>query len=72
MAASSEGGYDLDFVDTVPDALICLICTCAAKDAHQVTCCGRVFCKDCLGKLGANNCPHCRKEFKSFHDMKSK
>ena len=72
MAAGGEEGYDLDFVDTVPDALICLICTCAAKEAHQVTCCGRVFCKGCLGKLVTNSCPQCRKEYKSFQDMKSK
>ena len=42
------GGYDCKFVDTPPDKLVCQICLLVARTPHQVTCCGRVYCKTCL------------------------
>lgn len=67
-------GYDCNFVDPVPDSLICLICTGAARSAQQTACCGKVFCKACLlewqsSQLDAK-CPQCRKEIESFPDLR--
>lgn len=70
------GGYDYQFVSEVPSTLQCLICTTAAREAQQVDCCGKVFCKSCLRKLKRGlrkACPNCRKtKWKSFSDKKSK
>lgn len=71
------GGYDCEFVFEVPNALQCLICTAVAREAQQVDCCGKVFCKRCLRKLKQGQgrkkpCPNCRKKkWKSFADKKS-
>ena len=69
------GGYDCQFVSDVPNTLQCLICATVAREAQQVDCCGKVFCKGCLYKLKrARNkaCPNCRKgKWKSFSDKKS-
>ena len=71
-----QTGYDYQFLTEVPGALQCLICTAVARDAQQVDCCGKVFCKVCLRQLRlAKNraCPNCRKKrWKSFSDKKSK
>lgn len=70
------GGYECHFLSVVPDSLQCLICTNAARDAQQVDCCGKVFCKICLRKLRKSQhraCPNCREnKWKSFPDKKSK
>ncbi len=69
------GGYDLKFINEVPDSLQCLICTSPAQDPQQVDCCGKVFCKTCLSKLKRSDnrvCPNCRnRTWKSFPDKKS-
>lgn len=70
-----SGGYECQFVSEIPNALQCLICTFAARQAQQVDCCGKVFCKCCLKKLKESNtrkCPNCRKkDWNSFPDKKS-
>ncbi len=70
-----EGGYELQFINEVPDTLHCLICTYTSRDPHQVNCCGKVFCNGCLTKLkGSGNraCPNCRdRNWTSFPDKKS-
>lgn len=64
---------EYDWVDLVPDALICLICKCAAAvNPHQTQCCGRVFCKDCLDRLPVNVCPQCRVNLQTYPDKRSK
>ena len=72
--AQKLGGHDSTFVQLPPDDLLCLICTFVAKDLRQVTCCGKIFCKDCLNKFGAAQpCPHCTMdEWESFEDKRSK
>ncbi len=72
--AQKLGGHDSKFVQPPPDDLICLICTFVAKDPQQLTCCGKIFCTDCLDKLGAaQSCPHCREDvWESFEDKRSK
>lgn len=75
-APGEAGGYDCQFISEVPNSLQCLICTLPARKAHQVDCCGKVFCKSCLRKLRKAEhraCPNCReKKWKSFPDKKSR
>ena len=45
-------GYDYAFVDPGPsDDQMCPICHLVARKACQANCCGKIFCKGCLGKL---------------------
>lgn len=55
------GGYDYRFVSP-PDDLLCLICHLVSRDAHQVECCGKVFCKTCITTVNdrLGSCPNCR------------
>ena len=67
------GGYEYSFVDP-PDELLCMVCHHVAKEAHQVECCGKIFCKTCItevnGRMGI--CPNCRKASpKIFSDLRS-
>ena len=72
----SAGGYDLSFADP-PDDLVCMICHHVAKEAHQVECCGKVFCETCIKKAKETigSCPNCRavgsSKFKIFCDRMS-
>ena len=73
--AENSGGYDLSFTDP-PDDLLCMICHHVAKEAHQVECCGKVFCETCIKKTKERigSCPNCRAEsskFKIFCDRMS-
>lgn len=68
-------GYDChDFVDPVPNSLVCLICTCVARAPQQMVCCGKVYCKACLTHFRTScvdaKCPQCRKKIESFPDMR--
>ena len=58
------GGYDYEFVDEVPEDFACPICTLVQKEAQQVICCGKVYCKSCLEQLKKKRdkflCPNCR------------
>ena len=72
------GGYDCHFIEDPPDELVCQICTLVALHPHQVSCCGRVFCKVCLEEYKRHTqcefskfqCPNCRKRTSSFHDRR--
>ena len=65
VAASSDGGYDQDFVEEVPARFICQICAKPYRDPHLTVCCGQYYCQSCLQQWFAKNggvkqCPHCR------------
>jgi len=70
---SAKDKFEHDYVNSPPDDLICLICTFVARDPRQVDCCGKIYCQDCLEKLGKRKpCPNCRDtEWESFKDKKS-
>ena len=70
--ASKTGGYDCKFVDAPPDKLRCQICHLVARTPHQVTCCGRVYCKDYLDehKRLSNTCPNCKETGQNFPDIR--
>ncbi len=63
--AFSSSSYDYKFCDPLPDECPCLVCTLVQKDPHQLTCCGKIFCKSCLDELikRDQSCPNCRSDF---------
>ena len=60
----AEGGYDYDFLEPLPDRIICKICQLPCYDAEKSSCCGHVFCKRDLMKMKSSSrgyvCPMCR------------
>ena len=64
------GGYEYEFVDKVPERLICsIICHKVLRDAHLLVCCGKHICETCLNgwfrsqdrlTCRQQKCPHCR------------
>ena len=67
------GGYEYSFVSP-PDDLVCMVCHHVAKEAHQVECCGKVFCKTCIMEVSerVGTCPNCNKYSpKIFSDHRS-
>ena len=77
MASSitQSGGYDYEFVYTnLPDEFQCPICTLVPRDVHQVSCCGKMFCKSCLDELKRTStnytCPNCREPLTNNHFFK--
>lgn len=58
------GGYEECFLETVPDRLVCSICTKVQRDPHLMVCCGQKYCSSCLQSWlnlqKVEQCPHCR------------
>lgn len=50
-------------IENIYFMLSCVVCMDICQDAHSTSCCGNVFCKDCITKWVKNkfNCPMCRK-----------
>ena len=78
MSSSSASGsdssvYRYNYVTEPEDELKCLICLDVAKDPLQHEECGKLFCKECLGKYGKKKpCPNCKtKDSKYYKDKKS-
>lgn len=66
---------ELEFVENVPQEMICPICTRLLHEPQMVNCCEQHFCKDCLEKWLLENsqtCPHCRAKSFSYMFMKQK
>ena len=57
-----KGGYDYQYVDPLPDRLVCKVCLLPSRDPHLSVCCGHTFCKDCAGATWnvIKACPMCR------------
>ena len=71
-----EGGYDYEFVSGLPSTeYTCLICTLVAREAQQVSCCGKIFCRQCLenSAKAKSSCPSCHEDLngKSFPDLRA-
>ena len=72
------GGYEHDFVGSVPHKYMCVICDKVLRDARLTACCGQHFCDSCLARwtsVGSRGrrtmtCPHCRSE--NFHSILNK
>ena len=66
-------GFDCEFVEPPPERYMqseCPICLQIIREPHQVTCCGKKFCKTCIDyiKVIQKPCPTCKEEFSSFAD----
>ena len=59
-----RGGYDYQFVDSLPERLICKICLLPSRDPCLSVCCGHTFCKECANATWnvVRACPMCRNE----------
>ena len=58
------GGYQAEFVESIPDILSCSICLLPFRDPHLVSCCGAKFCEPCIERVksAGQPCPLCRKQ----------
>ena len=45
------GGYDCDFINEVPEDLICSVCHFALKEPVQLEVCGHGMCRSCFNQL---------------------
>ena len=70
MAASRE----YNFVNEPDRDLKCAICLDVVRDPLQHEECGKLFCKECIGRYGRDKpCPHCRTEGSRYYrDIRSK
>ena len=66
-------GFDCEFVKPPPSEFVqseCPVCLQIIREPHQVTCCGKKFCKACIEHIKAiqKPCPTCNDKFSSFAD----
>ena len=47
----NDGGYEAQFVEEVPDYLLCTVCHLALKSPIQIIKCGHRFCEVCFNKM---------------------
>ena len=67
QSSSSEelndlSGYDCDFIDEPPNALVCPVCLLPCREPHILSCCGKKACHFCITKIQQveQPCPLCR------------
>eukprot|EP00731_Ephydatia_muelleri_P006718 Em0003g966a len=61
----------VEFVDEIPQELICSICLKPAEDPEQTRCtCSKLYCSICIQylKQTSDKCPTCRKDLEAFPD----
>ena len=67
-------GFDCEFLEPPPKRYVqseCPVCLQIIREPHQVTCCGKKFCKACIEHIKAiqKPCPTCNEEdFSNFPD----
>ncbi len=66
-------GFDCEFVKPPPSEYVqseCPVCLQIIREPHQVTCCGKKFCKACIEHIKAikKPCPTCKEKISSFAD----
>ena len=69
-----NGGYDYEFVVTIPDRLICKVCRLPSRDPCLSVCCGHTFCKSCsdAARCVTKACRTCRNNhFPVFQNKQS-
>ena len=74
MAESSRvGSYRCEFIDDVPEHLVCGLCKHAANGPSITMCCGELFCKACIASALEEKrpCPSCKEPtFSTFLNPK--
>ena len=68
---SAEIGFDCEFIEKPPIRSSCPICLLILREPYQVTCCGKIFCRDCIQRITIKKkpCPTCNeKEFENYPD----
>ena len=66
---SDPSGYKYEFIDKIPEHLLCPRCRCVAREPNLTSCCGESFCKDCISPYHHDDqpCPSCgEKDFVIF------
>ena len=55
------------FLERPPEGLVCAVCQALAYDPVQATCCGKIYCAQCIERwrTRAISCPTCRSTFQS-------
>ena len=60
-----EGGFECEFVEKPPSVLQteCPICLQILREPYQVICCGKSYCRVCIGRIKTKHqrCPTCKK-----------
>ena len=66
------GGYECEFVDSVPESMTCPVCLLPFRDPHLLDCCGAKYCQACIVRVKASGqpCPLCKQEFNTMLDKK--
>ena len=61
-----------NFVDPIPEALVCPVCLLPFRDPHLLDCCGAKYCAECIGRVKESGqpCPICREH--QFNTMLDK
>ena len=79
VMASSSGGYNCQFVVTVPEYMYiepyCKKCNFIMREPYQATCCGTALCQTCFqqSKEDEEPCPDCGEErLEAYMDKKTK
>ena len=49
--AQGDGGWEYEFITTVPDEYACSICLKVLRDPKQIANCGHRFCAVCLSPI---------------------
>ena len=73
-ATVKKVGFECTFTEEPPTCLQkqCPVCLHILREPYQVTCCGKSFCKDCIGRVKTDEkpCPCCNGE--NFNDFPNK
>ena len=66
------GGYECEFVDSIPESLSCPVCLLPFRDPHLLDCCGAKYCSPCIDRVKASGqaCPLCKQQFNTMLDKK--
>ena len=74
MCSIIEPGYECEFAEELPKFVrsTCPICLLILRDPHQVTCCGKSFCRSCILRVreSSEHCPACKQEGFSLYPDK--
>ena len=70
LSLHAVGGYECEFVDSIPDSLSCPVCLLPFRDPHLLDCCGAKYCEVCIGRVKSSGkpCPLCKQQFNTMVD----